>query len=343
MPLDPVRLMSHDYLRDLVLLDRDWLSTHGGFDPLASDGPRHDAYLRLLGDIGSIGFQHVPKVLYQRYRYRLDSDDDLLPGYDLDGVRRHLERQGVEGKVYQKVHSLDIRLVPETRHAVTALALLDPCLPIGMNVLDSLSREPVYPGLAVRALCQQDTPENTRQRYRDVCAGRGYGFRRAEGNWPEILNQELSTIDTPMTLFIGAMALPPMWLHTLQAWSILPHVAAVTGQIITPIRQRDTGLPWDARGSLNQLAVPHQVSMASGQALLVDTRVLQSMGGLESAYPTKWGEDLVMRLASMGKTCICTPQVHFWGDVPSPTESELKQFREAWSDWQDPYGIYQLP
>ena len=98
--LNPMRLRSQEYLRDLVLIDRNWLIQLGGFNPVTSEWPSHDIYLKTLELLGTSAFVHIPERLYQRFRVYRDRPADLrrrahLPGFDTQAVRLHLQRQQI--------------------------------------------------------------------------------------------------------------------------------------------------------------------------------------------------------------------------------------------------------
>lgn len=346
--IDPVRLLSTDYLQDLSLIRTSWLGSEGGFDHQASDRPRHDLYLRLLASVGPEGFAHTPLRLYRRHRNRLlpatgdPRDRPYLPGYDLQGARRHFDRVGIPAKVAQLNGVLDIDFRFEQSPSVTVVLVLGDNLEEGKAQLMGVGLLPVYQPWQVRVLYQGVSPV-ARERYQALCQGLRYPFREYQGSLPETLNQEASTADTALCLFLQGLPLNAHWLRRLVDLTLLPGIKAAGPTLITPTRQVDGG-PWDSRGQFNHLAVPHSVSVLSPACLLVDTRLFLQLGGFEQDYPTLYGMDFCLRMTRLNHGCARTPRVQVQVPVPAPcSPEEALQFRTAWAGWEDPYGLHQLP
>lgn len=344
---DPIRLLSQEYLRDLALIQKSWLMEVNGFDPLASDNPTHDLYLRLMARVGVSGFVHTPQRLYRRHRNRLAPRNDVrdspyLPGYDLDGVRRHLEREEIPATVRQINGTLDTDYRLPNAPAVTILLVLGDDLVEGKARLAGIGLVPVYQPSTVSVLFHGEQ-ECVFDRYAELCAGLRYPLKRIIGNLPAGLNQEVSGADTDLTLFLQGRPLNAYWLRRLVDLTQLPGVVAAGPNLVTPTRQIE-GRPWDSRGNFNQLAVPHSVSILSSACMLVDSRKFLELGGFAPEYPTLHGADFSLRLTGAAGGCARTPRVQVQvGRQASPEPAELTDFRTAWAGWVDPYELHQLP
>lgn len=346
--LDPLRLLSEEYLRDLVLIRTHWLASVGGFDPLASDLPTHDLYLRLLEQVGEAGFAHAPRILYRRHRNRLKEPDKdsrispYLPRYDLDAVRRHFDRTGIPAKVLQWSGTLSMDFHLTRTPAVTVLVVLGDDVAHGKAQLAGVGMHPVYPHTSVVALFHGSS-EQAYGRYREICAGLRYPLKRSTGNLPDALNQAIKVADTELTLVMQGAPLDAFWLKRLVTLLQLPGVTAAGPTLITPLHQLGGG-SWDHRGHFNQLAVPHSVSVLSPACMLIDTRQCLELGGFAPEYPTLFGMDYTLRLNAGGGRCAITPRAHVQVTPTTPADpEELARFRTEWAGWEDPQGLHQLP
>ncbi len=340
--IDPVRLIAQEYLQDFVLIQRSWLTSAGGFDRLASDSPIHDLHLRLLSATGLVGFAHTPQRLYQRHRDRLAEVGPTLPDYDLDGARRHLERMGTPGKIKQLDGTLDIEFQFEHKPAVTILLILGDDQVHGEAQIAGIGLAPAYPSSDIRVMFHGEQ-QAVSDRYAKLCEGKHYPFKRITVDLPTALNQEVSTVDAGLTLFMRGVPINRHWLKRLVDLTQLPSISVAGPSLITPTHLTD-GSPWDTRGRFNHLAVAHSVSTLPGDCLLVATQRFLQMSGFAPEYPTLFAQDFTMRLTDAGGGCARTPRSQVQvGQGTDPTADELSNFRATWAGWQDPYGLHQLP
>lgn len=332
--LDPIRLLSQEYLQNLALIRRTWLESVGGFDLLASDVPTHDLFLRLLEQSGTADFAYVPAVVYRKHRNRLQEPEKdhrlrpYLPRYDLDAVRRHFERTGIAARVQQWNGTLSLDFPLETLPAVTILVVLGDDVVFTKAQLASLG---TYPHATVQAVFHGKS-QQAFLRSQEICAGLRIPLQRLDTNLPTALNQLMPAIDTPLVALVQGMPLGVFWLRRLVALLQLPSVAAAGPNVVTPVQQV-TGAAWDSRGAFNRQAVPHTVDTLSAQCILFNVRQLLELGGFADELPTLFVQDFSLRLQGIGQHCVATPRVHVQTSTDSLSEpGESSLFRSIWPD-----------
>lgn len=352
---DAIRMLSEECFRDLALIRNSGLAAAGGFDRQASDHPRHDLYLRLLESQGVTAFAHTTGRLYRRHRNRLapktddPRDKPYLAQYDLEGVRRHFSRMGIPAKIKQLNGTLDIDFQFARRPSVTVLLVLGDDAAKGIAAVMSLGILPIYQTRKVQVLFTGTDPAVYTQ-LSERCSGLRYPIKQVAGSLPAALNQEAAAADTDLILFLQGIPLNPRWLNRMVDYSQLSKVKAVGARLMTPIDLANpgcpgavnAGMPWDARGQLNVLAVPHSVSTLSPACLLVDSRSFNSMAGFDHTYPTLYAMDFTLRLSEAGHTCVYLPASQVLVEQTSTPAPELALFRQAWAGWEDPYRLHQL-
>jgi hypothetical protein len=262
--------------------------------------------------------------------------------YLQDGARRHLERMGTPGKIKQLDGTLDIEFQFEHKPAVTILLILGDDQVHGEAQIAGIGLAPAYPSSDIRVMFHGEQ-QAVSDRYAKLCEGKHYPFKRITVDLPTALNQEVSTVDAGLTLFMQGVPINRHWLNRLVDLTQLPSISVAGPSLITPTHLTD-GSPWDTRGRFNHLAVAHSVSTLPGDCLLVATQRFLQMSGFAPEYPTLFAQDFTMRLTDAGGGCARTPRSQVQvGQGTDPTADELSNFRATWAGWQDPYGLHQLP
>lgn len=353
--LNPTRLVYQEYLRDLALIDREWIQSHGGFPRLYSDRPTHAVYLSLLDTVGPTAFCHVPEVLYLRFRDRLSdirADPRRLPwmvDYDLQAIKDHLVRRGIPADVTQLNGTVVVTPKVQAYPMVTALVVLGEDVTEGLQRLQALRRAPMYQPMQIKAI-YPGAVSLTVRKYEEACKGMQVGFMQATSPIVETLNQEISQVDSELVLLLQGTLVKPGDMQAMVNAIQMPHVDAVGATVIAGAELTEPGTAgyqyegasWNSRGRFNLLSAPHHASVLSPVALLLKTRRFNGMGGFDTSYPMLYGMDYTLRLSAVG-TCVCLPDVVAAVTYPAnPPVDELASLRSAWAGWEDPYGLHQF-
>lgn len=353
--VDGMRLCTQEYLRDLAMFQTAWLQTLGGFDPLASDRPTHDLYLRTLEQLGPSAFHYIPQRLYQRFRNYLTPSTDPrrkphMVDYDLHAVRQHFARCELPATADQVNGTVELAFSFDRTPSVHAILVVGDDTVAGIRAIKSLGIVPVYQPLTIQVLFHGSTDEAS-DTYETVCAGERYRYRRISGDLVPALNQEGRHTDSDFVLFLQGAAINPFWLQRLVDYAQLPGIGATGARTLSPKRLTQPGVlgwkyegwDWNSRGRFNQLSVPHQVAAVSPTCLLVDARTFTNLGGFDPSYPSLYGMDYCLRLsqANLGVVFVPGSQVHV--EETSLPPAEVTQFGTEWAGWVDPYGLHQLP
>jgi len=354
--LDGMRLQSQEYLGSLSLIRTAHLSLAGGFDPLASDVPTHDLYLRTLEAFGPSAFINVPAPLCQHHRtYQEPKRSDVrqlphLVRYDLHAVKQHLARGQLPAKVVQEHGTIQVSYQHPKQPSVTAILVLRDDLAEGIERIHAFNRTTIYQNLTVCLLHLGSAPE-AEVDYQTLAKALGYRYARhpADSNLPALLNQGLAAEDSDCLLLLDGRAINWGWLNQLVDHIQLPGVAAVGARLITPrwltapgiLGYKFEGWDWNSRGRFNRLSVPHQTGALSPACLLVDTRKLLALGGFNETLPTLYGMDLSLKLDSTGQNLVQVPGAQILTAVAVPPAiAERDSFVTTWAGWSDRFNLH---
>ena len=328
--INPLRLLTQEYLRDLALIRKSWIQDQEGFSRMASDWPRHDFYLRTLEAKGPAAFLNIPERLFQRFwNPRFPVHDARrkthMVGFDLYGIQESLKRQGLTATVRQRGGSAEVAYRFSRRPWVTLLVVND--------------------GSALMEQALQDLAEHTEYRpltIKAIPGGAGLVDR---------LNQGIQGCDTDLACVLWGLPINPLWLKLLVDHWMVPGAGAVGARLCSPSRLTQPGLlnyrfkgwDWNSRGRFNELAVPHQVSALSPHALLLDPRVHLAMGQFNPELEKLFAMDLCLRMDAAGFANRMVPAAQVMVQESVPDLTEVAVFWQIWPGWSDRFGLHLSP
>lgn len=350
---DPVRLLAQEYLGALAVVRRSLL-TPEGFDPLCSDSPSHDLYLRTWLARGNSAFCHVPEVLCQHHRdYREPPSRDPrrqphMTGYDLHAIRQHLVRAGLEGEVHQEHGIARVFLKPARAASVGVWLILGDDEAQGVERIHALNRTATYRPAQFR-IVHRGVDARVYQTYTVLARALGWEIVQSSEPLPRLLNQELPITAYEWLLLLDGAAINRGWLENLMGYAGLPGTAALTARCTGDRRIAAPGAlgywyegwDWNTRGRFNRLQVPHQIGALGSSCLLFSAAAAREIGGFREQFPSLWAMDFSIRLDQAGHSLIAVPGAHVHVIETQVTDpGELSSFRTEWAGWRDRFGLH---
>ena len=350
--LNPMRLRSQEYLRDLVLIDRNWLIQLGGFNPVTSEWPSHDIYLKTLELLGTSAFVHIPERLYQRFRVYRDRPADLrrrahLPGFDTQAVRLHLQRQQIPATLVDHHRgTLQINYDLKAFPWVQVFVITDGTADVALRQVQRATSCMGY-NAAKLTVVSAHTDSQVAADLGYACRALGISVFHVPSGLPAWLNQEISRADATYVALLRGEPLTRDWLYQLLSHAQLSNVGVVTGkcltqaQVIMPgvINHRYEGWDWNSRGKFNLLQVTHNTSAPSSWNMLFSTQSWVDRNGFDPQLTTLFGMEFGMRMVEAGLQNIGLPSATIMVTPIATPDAEAALFKGRWSAWSDPYGL----
>ena len=347
---NPMRLRSQEYLRDLALIERAWLQTLKGFNPVTSEWPAHDIYLRTFEALGESGFVHIPERLYQRFRQYRDRPADLrrrahVPGFDTKAVKLHLERQRIQADVKDHYKgTLDIRYRLPSNPWVQVFIVLDGDSEAGLRQIRSIMNFRAYQATHHTVVCTHPDPM-VHAELQAGCKPFGLTVAHVPGNLPRWLNQEIPRSQASYIALLRGENMGTAWLGQLLSHALLDNVGVVGGKCITPLRvtqpgvlnYRYEGWDWNTRGKFNLLQVTHNVSTVSPNNMLFSVSNFLRCNGFDFQLPTLFGMEFCLRMRELGAQVLSVANAAVMTQERPAEDSETALFKGRWSSWADPY------
>lgn len=352
LSFDPVRLITQEYLRDLALINRSWLQFLGGFNPVTSEWPSHDIYLKTLESHGAAAFVHISERLYQRFRIYREKPSDLrrhshLPGFDTQAIRQHFERTQRRGKVIDNHRgTAEIRYELTSHPWLHVFVILEGGLEAAWERLWKASATGGYGACQYTGLYIGDDPmtaSNLAYKARSL----NVQIHHVTGNLPAYLNQEIQRTGATYIALVRGEILDRGWSQQLLSHAQDPAVGVVGGKCISPLQlqapgvlnYRYAGWDWNSRGKFNVLNVPHCTGAVSPANMLFSAQTFIDRNGFDVTLPTLFGMDFCIRVGEVGKQILQLPAAAAIAiDTKSP-DAETALFKGRWSAWSDRYQM----
>lgn len=350
--VNPMRLRAQEYLRDLALIDRTWLTTLGGFNPVTSEWPSHDIYLKTLETHGAEAFVHISERLYQRFRVYRDRPADLrrrshIAGFDTQAVRHHLERLQLKAKVMDNHRgALEIVYDLPSSPFVQVFVILDHGLDKSWRTLQKVVSASDYAAVQYTAVCTHPDPIVASD-LAYMARMFGVTVHHAPGNLPAFLNQEISRSNASYIALHRGERVSTYWLKQLLSHALLPGTGVVGGKCMTPLQltlpgvlnYRYEGWDWNSRGKFDLLNTAHTTSAVSSNNMLFSLQHWVDCNGFNTMHPELFGMDFCFRVAEAGHQNIMIPSGFIIAETREVSEAETALFKGRWSAWSDPYKM----
>lgn len=346
--VNPIRLRQHEYLQELLLINRSWLEVIGGFDRLASDCPTHDIVLKACEELGSEAFAYVPQRLYRRYRgFSLGVP---YPPFDTYAITQHLKRTGRKGKAIREGHAVDLQYTVDNWPEVVVHLLVGDDINAGTAAIRQTQNLPLYPRQRLIVHFQGLSP-TAPDTYSALCAGMRLTFRTVGPSLPAYWNQVIAQYagDSTYTLLLGGVPVGARWLHTLvEQLHDQPGVGIVGARCITSTRLHQPGVlgyrydgwDWNTRGKFDVQCVHHQISAVSPACMLFDTRLFLRGEGFDETLPTLYGMDFCLRYDAADRAVVLTPDVTVSVEETVIPVAEQYSFQVKWAGWTDRFNLH---
>ncbi len=364
-------LLASHFTGHLTVFERRHLLWLEGLRAEFGAAARYDLELRLVEEVGSIGFQHIPRVLSQESTIS-NAHLDCEIEDERRAVVAALSRRGIGGLVeaIPEVNAAHrIRFAPDAFPRVTlfiatrnAAQLLKTCVTsIRQNtsypnynivIINNASDEPELlswlneESQAGRlSVVDYDRPFNHSDMHNRVIAASDSEYAVLVNNDIEILSpgwleQMVATAQTDPTIAgVGALLLYPD--QTVQHAGVLVGYRGIAGHF-------HRGLSVKQPGYQGRVHCLQELSACTGALLLLRRQAFLDVGGFDAEHlPTSFNDvDLCLRLRRAGHRCIYNPAIeaiHFESKTRriNPAE-EGRYHRKILTDWatqlrQDPF------
>lgn len=348
--LNPMRLRSQEYLRDLTMVNRAWLIELGGYPPALHDCPAHGVYLKTLELLGPAAFVHIPQKLYQRFRQYRDQPADLrkythIPGFDVTAIRDHLLRIDILGKVSPRLGTANLQYTLTRTPWVTIYLIADGTYEQARRRVSALIAHSAYAPVYVQVVVTNPDP----QVHELISSfGRTFGFKtnHVVDNLAGWLNQEILRTDGNYIALLRGELIHDGWLTELLSHAMLPNAGVVGGKCLTPVQiaqpgvinYRYEGWDWNSRGKYNLLNVAHNTSAVSSSNMLFSVDTFLALEGFDESLPELYGMDFCLRSQALGQSIVMIPgSTVMVSNSSSPPDAETALFKGRWSAWSDQY------
>lgn len=323
----PDFLASHQYIVHLIVVRKELLERIGGWDEQFEVSQDHDLLLRLMDATNN--FVHVPQVLYlwrfHSHRHSLRRKD-LVAHFSKMALEKHLERQGVAGRVQdtpffnvyrirRRIANERISIIIPTRNEVEVLRMC----------ITSIENKSSYGNYEIIIVNNNSDDPKTLQ----YLAGLPYRVIRYDHpfNYSAINNVAASVATGKHLLFLNndTEVINDDWLQCLLEHSQRREVGVVGAKLFFPngrvqhggvvlglgghladhaFRFAERGDP----GYLSSLVCVRNYSAVTGACMMVRSEVFHKLGGFDEEIKVVYSDvDLCLRAWREGYRVVWTP------------------------------------
>ncbi|MDR2696154.1 MAG: glycosyltransferase [Deltaproteobacteria bacterium] len=333
---NPDLLLACNCVCHLGVCRTDMLRSLGGLREGVEGAQDHDLALRVLAELGSGAFAHVPHVLYH-WRMHADSTSAGLAAkpYAVQAALRAKTEFFASRAVPAQAEFLPHNSVSQVRFALPArppLLSLILCVPgdgpDAVRWIRDLAGRTAYAKREM-LIAPHGTPSSALARLDGEVLP-------AQATPAAARNAAAQAARGAVLLFVDAFSLPlaPDWAEALiaavlwaelgavgnrrlQANGFLAHAGYAPGQ--NAFFPAFAGLHPQSGGYFSQAHLPRSVAVLSVSCLCLRTSVFMESGGFDENLQELAAADLCLRLHARGLRCLCTPLA----DMAGPREAAL--------------------
>jgi GT2 family glycosyltransferase len=359
----PDLLENCNYITHLTVMRKALFDRVGGFRPGFDGSQDYDLFLRCSEVAAQIG--HVREVLYswRMHEGSAAGNEDAKPhAYTaaVRGLEEHLERTGggvVRDGAWKGLYRIRRPIVGTP--SVTAILTARGGVERVRTAIRCLAQEGAERDFRIVLLDVGGADDELRA-YLELCGHRVIADPGAADHRSRTVNAGVAAAGPSdhVLLFSAHIVLGrPGWLDALLEYSQMPGVGAVGARLLDDqggpprdgVRVGGRGRPresLDLSAYLGMGLATRTATAISGDCLLVKASLWDSLGGLDAAYATDYGDlDLCMRLIRAGKRNVQHPEAELFVRAstelpPAHTADDERLFTSRWGPFAQGYDRY---
>lgn len=363
-------LRSYNYITHFSIIRKKILDEIGLFDSKCDGAQDYDMFLRIADYTNKIG--HIARPLYHwRITGNSTAQSESNKTYVLDAgknaLRKHLERNGIEGTVTdglaQTLYRINYEIVNNPKVSIIICTKdhiddLDLCI-------QSVLTKTTYKNYEIIVVENNSTEQETFEYYKTLekydnvkvvywedefnySAINNFGVKYATGEYVLLLNNDIEVISpewlTEMLMLaqrkdvgaVGAKLLYPD--DTIQHAGVIVGLGGVAGHSHKNYKAKDAGY-------MRRLQIVQDLSAVTAACLLLKKSIFEEVGGLDEKFKVAFNDiDFCLKIRKAGYLNVFTPYAELYhhesksrgledtAEKQKRFKGEIDRFKEKWPE-----------